>query len=99
MNDDTRLNEILSKRDMPPPATNLASRIAEAAKIRKPGQSLPDIIMQEIAAMIVIPRPAYAIAACLIFGLIIGSQIGTDISLSAQDLFSFADITQEGDWL
>ena len=97
MNDDADLNKILLKRAMPAPNSNLVSRIAAAATINQKA-SLVGIIMQEVMGMIVIPRPAYALAVCLIFGLIIGSQIGGDISVATQDWFSFADI-EEGDWL
>lgn len=98
MNDDTNLNKILLKRDIPAPSSSLASRITTAATTTNQKAPLLDIIIKEVMGMIVIPRPAYALAACLVFGLIIGSQIGVDTSVTTQDWFSFADI-EEGDWL
>lgn len=97
MNDDTKLNEILGKRVMTPPSTNLAARIIAAAEMRK-NTPLIYIIIEEIAAMLVIPKPAYAVGACLVFGVMIGMEYGVDTTMINQDLFSFIEV-EEGDWL
>ena len=101
MNDDTDLNNILSGRYVPPPSTNLASRIIAAANVNK-DVPFVYVAMQEIMNMIVLPKPAYALTACLIFGLILGTQFGlqvdNDTISSTQDWFSFAQM-EEGDWL
>lgn len=96
MNDDTDLNNILHKNEVPPPSTNLAARIIEAATVQKETPFI-HVAVQEIMNMIILPRPAYALATCLIFGLAIGFQIDTE-AVSVLDLFSFTEI-EEGDWL
>lgn len=97
---DKNLDKILSNRDVPPVSSNLAARIIAAAAVQR---NVPfyQIIIQEVLSMIVLPRPAYALAVCLFFGLIIGLQIqmgGETVETTSQDLFSFLEI-QEGDWL
>jgi len=94
------IDQLLSKRGVPPVSSNLASRIIAAAEIQR---DVPfyQIVIQEILSMIILPRPAYALAIFLFFGLIIGLQIqisGDTAEMSSQELFSFLEI-QEGDWL
>ena len=101
MNDDTKLNEILLKREIPQAGTNLASRIVTAAKSKERG-SLVHQILREMSFMFLFPRPAYVAALCLVFGLVLGLQMqmetsDTDVFMT-QDWLSFAEI-DEGDWL
>ena len=101
MNDDAKLNEVLLKREIPQASTNLASRIAMAAKSKERG-SLVNQILKEMSLMFLFPRPAYVAALCLVFGLVLGLQLqletGDKDVFITQDLLSFADI-DEGDWL
>ena len=97
MNDDTDFNKLLHDRTTPAPAANLATRISAAAAMRQ-NTPLIDIIIQEITAMIILPRPAYVLAFSLILGLLLGLQIEGDLGTVGQDWLSFADI-EEGDWL
>ena len=103
MNDDTKLNEVLLKREIPQASTNLASRIAMATKSKERG-SLVNQILKEMSLMFLFPRPAYVAALCLVFGLVLGLQLQLQLETGdadifiTQDLLSFADI-DEGDWL
>lgn len=97
MNDETDFNRILQKRSIPKPGNNLASRITAAATMQK---HVPFhlIVMQEVMDMIVLPKPAYALAASLVLGLVVGFQIEMANDVAIQDWFSFAQIEEEG-WL
>lgn len=101
MNDDTKLNEILLKREIPQASTNLAARISAAATSKERG-SLINQILREMSFMFLFPKPAYVVAICLIFGLALGLQGQLETAdvdaFMTQDLLSFADI-DEGDWL
>lgn len=97
MNDDSGLNAILYKRAIPPCDSGLASRIIRAAT-RKEKTSLIDMIFQEMLTMMIVPRPAYALAVCLFLGLSLGLQIDSEAGMTPQDWFSFTDI-EEGEWL
>lgn len=98
MNDDTDLNTMLNKRSVPPPSSNLASRIMEAARAEHK-TPLIQSILRDIADMLILPKPAYALAACLVIGLVLGMQIEFEnAATTTQDLFSFVEI-EEGDWL
>lgn len=97
MNDDRELDRILSKREMVSPASNLSSRIVAAAKSRQ-NISIWDRFVNEIMEMLLIPRPAYVLAAFLVIGLFIGLGVESDSAASVQDWLSFAEI-DEGEWL
>jgi hypothetical protein len=95
MNDSQDLDQILQRRFIPSPASNLASRIIEAA--REPKKKRRFYLVQEIFQMMEIPRPAYALAVCLVIGLVLGIQIDNAVNISEQDLLSFVEI--DDDWL
>jgi hypothetical protein len=91
------LENILSRRAVEPPATNLSSRIVEATKPREAG-SFSGGIWNDIMTMFVLPKPAYVLSACLIIGLFIGALPEQDHVTATQDLFSFIEV-QEDNWL
>lgn len=97
MNDDMKLDSILSNRKVPEPASNLSSRITTAAQ-EKPRISIWEKAGREMGELFLIPRPAYVLVACLVIGLFIGLGVESDAQSAMQDWFSFADI-DEGEWL
>jgi hypothetical protein len=103
MNDN--LDVILSNQKIVPPSTNLSARIIAAAAIKK-NTPFWMIVMQEVSAMLYIPRPAYALAFSVILGVVLGLQGEVEQMISAQDqaqdLFSFIQVETdwtEGNWL
>ncbi len=100
MNDNSNLERILHERHVPAASTNLAARIKTSAKVT---QDIPfyQSLLNDITSIMIIPKPAYALAAMLVLGVFIGVEMntGTDMALSStDDLFAFADIEQGG-WL
>ena len=93
------IDKMLLKREMPKASDDLAARIIAAAAVQK---DVPfyQIVIQEILAMMILPRPAYALAVFLFIGLIVGLQVqmDTDTATISQELFSFLEV-QEEDWL
>jgi len=101
MNDDTDFNKILEKQKIIAPSTNLSARIIAAAN-REENIPLWAIIMREFTTMFIIPRPAYAVALTLVFGLILGLQAEAEQFALSQDWLSFMDVSAystEENWL
>jgi hypothetical protein len=99
MNDNSELNRILHERHVPPAASNLAERIKSAATIE---QNVPfyQVLLGKLTTMMIIPKPAYALAAILVMGIALtsqmgGEQMGAQIDLASNaainDLFTFPD--------
>lgn len=64
----------LRRLEVPPPGATAIERIVAAATPRSPG----------FLAMIVLPRPAFGLAICLAFGLLMGWQAsGAGLNLLA----------------
>lgn len=101
MSNDEHLNNMLNKMEIPSPASNLAARIIDAATFEpKKQRPLWDRIIQEVMAMVILPRPAYAMALILLFAIILGLEIDMLTTQTSEDLFSFIDMTEEeGGWL
>lgn len=101
MNIDNKLDDVLTKREIPAPSSNLASRInlmAEQELIQKLNNIQQNLSFSELVLkMFIIPKPAYATAFCLLFGLALGVY-GNNTDPVMQNWFSFLDIQQE-EWL
>ena len=71
-NSDEKLNDMLLKLEVPAPSPNLNSRIfAEIDRV--PGDdSVP--FLQQVLNSFIIPKPTYALAFSLTFGLVLGWQ-------------------------
>jgi len=95
--DKKNIDGLLHERFVPSPSHNLAQRII-AASAQNPKRSFLSILMTELSEMFVIPRPAYAIAGCVLLGLVMGLQMPVDIAASDTNYFSFLTIDEEG-WL
>lgn len=96
MNDD--LDRILCKRCAPQTPRGLAERIiAQAAMRRERG---PKALVNEMAMMFVVPRPAFALGFSILLGLLIGFEAGgmTSTVSESQDFASFL-VVDEGGWL
>lgn len=77
----------LSSRKIPPPRSNLESRILAAA-VPFEKTSIWKQIKREFENVFVLPRPAYAMAVLVILSVVAGFQIdllGTDAQLSGFD--------------
>lgn len=91
------MDNILNNRKIPTPSSNLSARIIAAATLRQ-NTPLWQIILEEVGAMFYIPKPAYAVAFCLVLGIVIGLQSEVEqASLITTDWFSFINDT-DIDW-
>ena len=93
-NKNKKLNDILRRREVPPPSSNLAYRITQAARSKT---FTPVSWVDELFSVFLFPKPAYATAFCLLVGLAIGLYVGSN-DAQAQDWFSFLE-TQEDEWI
>jgi hypothetical protein len=94
------LDTILQTRAEPIAPTNLAQRIIDAAEeSNRPKGGWWDGLQHELSTWIFFPRPAYVMGAFLLFGLLLGFQVGglVDVSSSNYDISSFL-VIDEGDW-
>lgn len=94
MNDNVNFNRILEGRSVTPSLSNLSERIIAAAAVQN-NTPLWIIIMQELSAMFILPRPAYAMAFTLILGVVLGLQAETEQLSSAQDWLSFMSVDND----
>lgn len=97
MTDHHNIDRLLKNRFVPNPSTNLSARIIAAAA-RHPDQPIWKITLNELSDMFLIPRPAYAIAACVFLGLVFALQIPVEQSAAQTDYFSFLTF-DNGGWL
>lgn len=97
MNNDDELNRILMERAIPKPSSNLIYRISQHAEDMTRRKSNHISLMDQILRMLVIPKPAYATAVCLVLGLAIGFYNG-GADATSQDWFLFLELEEEG-WL
>ncbi len=100
MNMDNKLDDLLIKRVIPDPSSNLANRInamAEEALIKKRNNVNNLSLSELVLRMFIIPKPAYVTAFCLAFGLTLGLY-GVSSDITTQDWFSFLSVQQE-EWL
>lgn len=91
----------LEQRFIPPASTNLSERIIAAASKRKDAPFIK-VVLEELMDMFVLPRPSYALAFCVIFGLFLGAQIPLDHLFYEPDYFSFLTLDPTlhgGEWL
>lgn len=95
MEDNSALDKLLSERAEPPASPGLAARIIAAAQEKK--RPLWHIIMDELNALVLLPKPSYALAACLVVGIVFGLQAETFIALSQEEWGSFLYV--EEDWI
>lgn len=101
---DENLNQILKSRIVPPPSSNLSARIIARAEMnKKSGNAVPlyQVMIGEILAMVMMPRPAYALAFFLLFGVAVGVGMDLDTLTTTEDYFSFASVmdTDIENWL
>lgn len=101
--EDKEITRILSARAAPPPPpADLNARIiAAAAQGREYSVRRAPFwaqIVSDVQAMIVLPNPRLALAACLVFGIVAGVQAGEGLSILTQDWSAFLEIN-EGGWL
>ena len=71
-NSDEKLNDMLRKLEVPAPSQNLNSRIVAEIDIAPTDDSVP--FLQQILNSFIIPKPTYALAFSLTFGLVLGFQ-------------------------
>ena len=97
---DKKFDDLLNQHHVPQPASNLAQRICDAATLEEvKSTSWFDNFLFELNRLFVIPRPAYAIATCLIFGALIGLQLDMSAMSAGSDV-TFLEIDfYEGEWL
>lgn len=69
-NSDEKLNDMLLKLEVPAPSQNLNSRIIAKIDIVPTDDSVP--ILQQVLNSFIIPKPTYALAFSLAFGLALG---------------------------
>jgi len=93
-----KFDHILTERFVPPPSTNLSERIISAALNSAQTKPFWVVCIEQFLDMFVIPRPAYALAFCILFGVVLGAQIPLESELYTQDYFSFLTYN-EGDLL
>lgn len=101
---DKQIDHLLSLRAPVSAPEGMAQRIINMAQPRKPKDDSWAAIWTDIQMMFVIPRPAYALAAAALFGLLIGFDVA---SASADPVYgnfvSFlsadAGDMDEGSWL
>lgn len=84
MNDD--VETMIQNRTVPPHSPDLAMRIMAAARAQSPS------LFREMMMMFVMPKPAYALAASLILGLVFGTIIDFGTTASSVDTLSQADV-------
>ncbi len=94
MSDD--LDRVLCKRCTPQTPHGLAQRIIAQAAARS--VRAPMGVMDEIAFMFMVPRPAFALGLSVLLGLFIGFEAGGLTTLADQDFTSFL-VVDEGGWL
>ena len=97
MTQDKTTDRLLKNRFVPNPSTNLSSRIIAAAG-RHPDQPIWKITWNELSEMFLIPRPAYAVAACVLLGLALALQVPVEQAVTQTDYFSFLTF-DDGGWL
>jgi len=66
-----RFEALLATHPVPPARPELAERILAACPVRQPVPSLADWLL-DLLASLMLPRPAYSLAAVLALGLVIG---------------------------
>jgi hypothetical protein len=99
------IDDILKRRAVPEPATNLAERIIDAAARRKPKQSAASGFkawLEEFLDDFALPQPALVMGTVLFAGLMLGvyagnasaQQQGDDLSvIYIQDSFNVEEMT------
>ncbi len=70
-----KLERLLNIRKVPDLPPDLVSRIINTAGTRPRNVSVFKAVMEEITGFLVIPRPAYWTAACLLLGLAAGYSV------------------------
>lgn len=91
------IDDILKTRRKVHAPSNLANRIIQASLDKSDKQSWTDI-WEEIKGMLIIPQPAYALAATVIFGLLLGLESGSLFEFWEYDSQAFLYLDQ-GEWL
>lgn len=91
------MDEILKERATPQAPSNLAYRIAEAAQEKDRTSGWWKKLECELSSWIFIPRPAYVMALFLLFGMILGFELGGTLDIKNYDMASFMDV-DIGDW-
>lgn len=93
------LNGLLTRRAAPPkPREGLAESIIHAALTHPRARQQALGFWNELMNMFAFPHPSVAVAAGVVFGLVMGIQASDGLFLLQQDWSSFLDIN-EGGWL
>lgn len=88
-NGDARLEALLRSRSAPPPSSDLAARIArEARRIPQRQPATPGEVLSRLFAELRLPRPAVALAATLIVGIVAGWAMPFDTAEDEVDVVS-----------
>lgn len=91
------IDVFLQRRAVPPPAaSDFAERIIRAAQARV--RKSPQTMWEEFVSMFALPHPSVAFAACVLFGIAAGVQMGDGLNIFQQDWSSFLYVN-EGGWL
>jgi len=77
MMNDKDLEKMMNEQFLPPESSNLSARIIDAAKPQASKQSFGQKILESFAQALTIPKPALALASCLVIGLFVYGTIGT----------------------
>lgn len=103
-NRDDNIDQLLTMRHTPQAPGDLADRIVYRA-VRTPQQSsrlLGFGFFHELAGLFVIPRPAFALAVCLVIGVGGGwmtTSLPDTATQAATESASFDMIVMEEDWI
>lgn len=97
MTKEKSIDGMLKNRFVPNPSSNLSARIIAAAA-RHPERSFWEIFFSEFSDMFIMPRPAFALAACLLLGLALALQVPVEQAIDQTDYFSFLTF-DDGGWL
>ncbi len=88
---DDRLEEIMMRRPIPMPSTNLAERIIEASLLhRAQGKRGVHLWFYAFRDVFVLPQPAFVMAVVLLAGVFIGFNIDTSSAAETRDISSYA---------
>ena len=79
------LEKIMREQFVPPASSNLSARIIDAAKPPVHKKSFGQSITESFARFLTIPKPALAVATCLMLGLFIYGTLDTNNTAQKND--------------
>lgn len=79
-NDNEQLDQLLNSLPVPPMSSHLNQRILAAAKV---DDGIPVGLFSQLFGNLMIPKPNYALACSMLFGILLGWQVTSELSVDS----------------